>query len=233
MAIAAASAGHFLPDNTEEPLLRHFGVNARFLVAIPLLIFGEPVLQTLTRDVILQFVRNGLVTDKDRARFAALVESTLRWVHRWPPWVVIAGLATAWVTLTPASWSAHDLLWAGDDPTGRPDLRSRRGGTPSWRVRSSTRSSCRLSRPLPSPSPRCSRPTGATTPSTTASPWRGIDGRPWRSRSSPPSTAAGFSARRSATKPSSPPPSWGPRLTACCSTKHLVDALKIVVSTLL
>lgn len=116
MAIAAASAGRFLPDATGESLVQHFGVNAKFLVAVPLLIIGETLLETLTRKKIPHFVESGLVTEADRPHFRGIVEHAVAWRDAWQPWLVIAVLIATW---TLGASNSHDLLWAAGDPPRR------------------------------------------------------------------------------------------------------------------
>jgi hypothetical protein len=123
IATAAAMAGRLLPGgDTPEPLLQHFGINVRLLVAVPLLIVGEALLEKLTRKKISHFVESGLVAEWDRDRFAAIVARIGGWHSTWKPWLVIAVLIASW-TLAPAAWNAHDLNWAAAEPPGRLDLR--------------------------------------------------------------------------------------------------------------
>ena len=118
MAVAAAVAGRFLPGAAGEPLLQHFGVNARFLVAVPLLIIGEVLLERLTDKRIPHFVASGLVPEADRPHFAGIVERVVAWHDTWKPWLVIAALIATW-TLIPGARNTHDLLWAADEPPRR------------------------------------------------------------------------------------------------------------------
>src|SRR5262245_19578841 len=55
------------PGQTVEPLLEHFGVHVRLLLAIPLLIIAEPVAQKVMARLMPQFVNAGLVQPADRA----------------------------------------------------------------------------------------------------------------------------------------------------------------------
>ena len=67
LAVAALSTGHFLEGVTAEPFLHHFGLNVKLLVAVPVLIAGEALLERLTRKKIPHFVESGLVTEADRS----------------------------------------------------------------------------------------------------------------------------------------------------------------------
>lgn len=122
VAAAAATAGRLLPGETPEPLLQHFGINVKLLVAVPLLIVGETLLENLTRKTIPHFVESGLVAEPDRDRFAGIVARVSGWHRTWKPWLVIAVLIASW-TLTPAARNAHELIWTAADPPGRLDLR--------------------------------------------------------------------------------------------------------------
>ncbi len=122
IAIAALAAGHFLEGITAEPLLQHLGLNAKLLVAVPVLILGEAVLERLTQRKIPHFVESGLVAERDRPAFAAIVARARSWHDSWKPWLVIAALAGIW-TLTPGAWSVHELRWTVADPPGHLALR--------------------------------------------------------------------------------------------------------------
>ena len=67
-----------------EPLLQHFGVHVRFLVAIPLFILAEPLAEAVGRAIISYFVSSGLVREADRARLVEIVQSCRRLLRsRW------------------------------------------------------------------------------------------------------------------------------------------------------
>lgn len=57
-----------------EPLLQHFGVHARFLIAIPLLLLAEPVAQAVARRIVSYFLSSGLVLPADRPIFMGIIE---------------------------------------------------------------------------------------------------------------------------------------------------------------
>jgi len=99
-----------------EPLLQHYGVHVRFLVAVPLLIADEALAQSALKEIIPYFLRSGLITTADRPRFAAIVQSVSGWRDGWRPWVGIAGLVIAWLVMSPVVWDAHELSWAVSNP---------------------------------------------------------------------------------------------------------------------
>lgn len=114
IAIAAAVRGRALDGALDEPLLAHFGVTVRCLVAIPLLILAEGVAHGLTRRLLPQFVRAGLVRDPDA--FRRVLADVARLRDRTLPWIVIGALVFSWALLAPRVHPPHELLWAVEAP---------------------------------------------------------------------------------------------------------------------
>ena len=114
IAIWAWWAGRALPEpgQAHEPLLQHFGVHARLLLGIPLLIVAEAVAQRVAYRLIPQFVRSGLVRPADVPRFRAILADTARLRDAALPWVVIVALAIAWAFTGTVVARAHELNWA-------------------------------------------------------------------------------------------------------------------------
>jgi hypothetical protein len=106
--------GRALPEqgHAAEPLLQHFGVHARLLVGIPLLILAQAVAQKITARLIPQFVREGIVRPADVPRFRAVLARTMRLRSASVPWLIIIGLALAWAFSGTVTIRAHELLWA-------------------------------------------------------------------------------------------------------------------------
>jgi hypothetical protein len=122
IVVAAAAAGRLWPGAAPEPLLQHFGVHVRFLLAVPLLIVGEALLHSIVRRLTPEFVHSGLVGEADHARFAAIVRRTIAWRDGWQPWLVMAVLVIAWCDNNPAARGGHELLWAAGDSGHRLEL---------------------------------------------------------------------------------------------------------------
>ena len=116
LVVAAALAERLLRGLLDEPLAQHFGIHVRFLVAVPLLILGEARLHSVVRESVAQFVRSGLVAEKDHARFVEIVRRAVAWRDGWLPWLVIAVLVISAAASSPFSLNAHELLWANDAP---------------------------------------------------------------------------------------------------------------------
>jgi len=112
VAVWAGWAGRALPEQTQtvEPLLEHFGVHARLLFGIPLLIVAEAVAQQVTTRLIPQFVHAGIVPPEDLPRFRAILARMVRLRNAVLPWVVIAALALT----SAAVHRGHELSWASE-----------------------------------------------------------------------------------------------------------------------
>jgi hypothetical protein len=115
----AALTGRALPGAVDEPLLQHFGVHVRCLVAIPLLILAEGVAHAVTMRLIPQFVHSGLVADKDRSEFRAVILRVVRLRDSSRPWILIAGLVIGWTFLRPMTLDAHEVIWAAEAQSPR------------------------------------------------------------------------------------------------------------------
>lgn len=76
LAIAALVNRHAFEGT--EPLLQHFGVHVRFLVAIPLFILAEPLAEAVGRRIISYFLGSGLVGEAGRGAFVEVVQSCRR-----------------------------------------------------------------------------------------------------------------------------------------------------------
>src|SRR5262249_53682064 len=96
IATWALTRGRFLQATIGEPLLQHYGVQIRCLVAIPLLILGEATLHRAALRCASQFLTSGLVDDATRPAFEAALRDVRRWRDLTLPWLFVAGAALAW-----------------------------------------------------------------------------------------------------------------------------------------
>jgi hypothetical protein len=101
-----------LPGAVDEPLLQHFGVHVRCLVAIPLLVLGEAVAHGVTVRLVPYFVDSGLVREADRDAFREAVLGVVRLRDSARPWIMIAGLVIAWSYVSPVTIDVHEIVWA-------------------------------------------------------------------------------------------------------------------------
>jgi hypothetical protein len=116
IAVWAWWVGRALPEQgqTAEPLLQHFGVHARLLVGIPLLIVAEAVAHGIMARLIPQFVHAGIVPPAEVPRFRAILARTALLRDATLPWVLIIGMAVAWAFTGTVLTRAHELIWAAE-----------------------------------------------------------------------------------------------------------------------
>jgi len=118
LAIWALLWQRAFPGEVEEPLLRHFGVHVRCLVAIPLFIIAELVGDLIPQRIIAYFVSSGLVTDEARPRFVQIVRAAERLRDAWPVWAGMAASTLLFVTVERDPGHLHELVWASAGNAG-------------------------------------------------------------------------------------------------------------------
>jgi hypothetical protein len=112
IAAWAAVTGRALSGGVEEPLLHHFGIHVRFLVAVPLLILGEALAHGLTTRLIPYFRTSALVRDEQQGAFREVIQGIIRLRNGTLPWVAIAAVILAWLVFEPRNLQDHELAWA-------------------------------------------------------------------------------------------------------------------------
>jgi hypothetical protein len=119
LAAWALYAGRMLPGSVDEPLLMHFGVHVRFLLAVPALILGEVLAHRVSTTLIPYFLTSGVVPPAQRGAFVRVLGGVAPLRDRTLPWVLIAVLA--WTILQPAavgSEAGHEARWASNGEGG-------------------------------------------------------------------------------------------------------------------
>ena len=86
----ALYAGRVLPGSVDEPLVMHFGVHVRFLLAVPALILGEAMAHRVSTTLIPYFLTSGVVPPAQRGAFVRVLGGVARLRDRTLPWVLIA-----------------------------------------------------------------------------------------------------------------------------------------------
>ncbi len=120
IALWAAYAGRAVPGEAGEPLLAHFGIHARFLVAIPLLILAEGPAHALAAWLLPYFVQSGVVPTGEVARFRAAIAATAKLRDATLPWIAIVGLVVVFATTSEMVHHSHEIDWAVEgDGAGR------------------------------------------------------------------------------------------------------------------
>jgi hypothetical protein len=113
--------GRVLPGGVDEPLVVHFGVHVRFLLAVPALILGEAMAHRVSTRLIPYFLTSGVVPPAQRGAFVRVVGSVARLRDRALPWALMAVLVAAWTILQPAAVGAeagHEAKWASSGEAG-------------------------------------------------------------------------------------------------------------------
>jgi hypothetical protein len=121
IVIWAAYMNRILPGIVDDPLLRHFGVHVRFLLAVPLLILGEGILHKLSKTLIPYFLTSGLVQAAQKQDYVNIIKGITRLRNRTLPWVVIAVIIIAWTILEPVTAGSeldHEVSWAKNGSSG-------------------------------------------------------------------------------------------------------------------
>jgi len=114
----AIYVGRVMPGVAGEPLLAHFGVHARFLVAVPLLILAEGPIHALTTRLLPQFAHSGVVPPGAVAQFRAAIAATARLRDATLPWAVMLGIVVAFASTSEIVHRSHEIDWEGA-PDGR------------------------------------------------------------------------------------------------------------------
>jgi hypothetical protein len=101
-----------LPGTVPEPLLQHFGVHARFLLALPLLLIAESSTDAALRRVLPQFVARGIVDETLRPAFRSILE---RAGHVRGSRTALLGMIALVALATTLGWTKgndmHELVW--------------------------------------------------------------------------------------------------------------------------
>src|SRR5262249_49841458 len=104
----------FLHAMPGEPLLEHYGVPVRCLVAIPLLIIAEATLHEVEHLIFPRFLSNGLVNDATRPAFDQILQKIRRQHDATTPWLLFLAVALAVTFADRAINHADEMSWAVD-----------------------------------------------------------------------------------------------------------------------
>jgi hypothetical protein len=101
------AAGH----HVAVPFLRDFAVHARFVLAVPLLIFAEILLGPHLGHASVHFIHSGVVLEEDFKRFDSAVEQGLRWRDSKFPELLLALLAYILAIISLKSMAVQVSTW--------------------------------------------------------------------------------------------------------------------------
>ena len=114
IAVWACYTGRALPQAGNEPLLVHFGIHVRFLIAVPLLIFAEAPVQGVFMRLLPYFVRSGVMPESELPRFRAALTDVAKLRNATFPWVAILAVLIAVITVSDVVHHSHEIIWAVD-----------------------------------------------------------------------------------------------------------------------
>ena len=108
-----------LPGEIAEPLLQHFGVHVRCLVAIPLLVVAEIAGDLVPRHFVPYFVKSGLIQDDMKSQFIHILRSAERLRDGWYAWVSMLVIMLLLVLIGDKdAVHLHELKWADEGESG-------------------------------------------------------------------------------------------------------------------
>jgi hypothetical protein len=120
VAAWAAYAGRAVAPLAGEPLLAHFGVQARCLIAIPLLILAEAQAHRVTARLLPHFVSSELVPEAQMPAFRKALAGAVKMRDATLPWLLMFGAVLAVNTVAETLERSHEVIWAADG-SGAPE----------------------------------------------------------------------------------------------------------------
>jgi hypothetical protein len=112
IVVWAALNDRLVDADSGEPLLVHFGIHVRCLVAVPLFVLAEATAARVIGQIVGQFRASGIVSDEQDAAFRGVLTETARLRDSTLPCIAVLGLAAAWVLGSPEQDGAREMTWA-------------------------------------------------------------------------------------------------------------------------
>jgi len=112
LAVWALLNGRALQGAVQEPLLAHFAVHARLLIAIPAFLVAEALAHRAMGSYLPHFVQSGLVGPESLPAFKDALRDAAELRDRTFPWVVIAGIALAAMGYSAMTRQVGGVAWA-------------------------------------------------------------------------------------------------------------------------
>jgi hypothetical protein len=118
LPLAVLSAiGGLTRSGVEVPFLTHLSVHVQFLIAMPLLVIADSVVHKWLPLAVEEFVSRGVIADRDRPRFEAVIASNLRLRNSTlAEGLVFAGSALAGVWVWEPFTAIHTTTWYSGQP---------------------------------------------------------------------------------------------------------------------
>jgi len=118
IALWAWQKGYLLPVDGGEPLLAHFGINARLLLAVPLFIVAEGMMHSTLTTLLPRLVSSGVVPPGQLDRLRSVLSDIARLRDSVLPWIAIFAALASFFLFSRPSEVPHELSWAKDQADG-------------------------------------------------------------------------------------------------------------------
>jgi hypothetical protein len=116
IAVWATLQGNLLPVAGGEPLLAHFGINARLLLAVPLFIIGEGMMHSTLTALLPRLVSSGIVPPAQLDRFRLALGGIARLRDSVLPWIAMFAVLASFFLFSMPNEVPHELAWAKAQP---------------------------------------------------------------------------------------------------------------------
>jgi len=110
--------GDLLPTAGGEPLLAHFGINARLLLGVPLFIIAEGTMHGTLTALLPRLVSSGIVPASQLDRLRSVLEDIAKLRDSVLPWIAIFAVLASFFLLSIPHEVPHELAWAKEQPGG-------------------------------------------------------------------------------------------------------------------
>jgi len=118
IAVWAWQKGYLLPVDGGEPLLAHFGINARLLLAVPLFIVAEGMMHSTLTNLLPRLVSSGVVPPGQQDRLRSLLGDIARLRDSVLPWIAIFAVLASFFLFSAPNEVPHELSWAKGQADG-------------------------------------------------------------------------------------------------------------------
>lgn len=122
IVVWAFISGRLTQHVANEPLMGHFGIHVRFLIAVPLLIVAGGVVHAAMARLLPQFITSGVVPHEELPRLKEIISGIARLRGASIPWLIIFGIVLARATVGDIMHQAHEIEWATTPDGGRMNL---------------------------------------------------------------------------------------------------------------
>ena len=118
IAVWAWQKEYLLPVDGGEPLLAHFGINARLLLAVPLFIVAEGMMHSTLTTLLPRLVSSGVVPPGQLDRLRSVLSDIAQLRDSVLPWIAIFAALASFFLFSRPSEVPHELSWAKDQADG-------------------------------------------------------------------------------------------------------------------